>query len=73
MEGEGKYDQVCTMARLMAKANNIMLLVIDGEHGPGFSAHSDDPQFEQRIPGLLRQVADAIEQDNQKDIDSSDN
>jgi hypothetical protein len=59
--GPGKYDQLCTAARLGAKANGVVLIVVDGEHGPGFSVQGPI-QLVTMMPDLLRHLADDIEQ-----------
>lgn len=62
MMGPGKYDAECTAARLSAQAAGAILIIINGKHGYGFSAHLTD-QDTQRIPAILRTVADQIEGD----------
>ena len=62
MIGAGKYDELCTQARLGAKAKGAILIVLGGEHGNGFSG-----QFEAgvcvNLPSILREVAGQIEAD----------
>ena len=42
MFGPGKYDELCTAAREETKAVGVVLIVIDGEHGNGFSCQTHD-------------------------------
>lgn len=59
--GPGKYDDACTAALVSTKARMVLLIVVDGEHGTGFSVNSLDPQIVAAVPTLLRQMADQIE------------
>lgn len=63
MVGEGKYDDACTQARLATGGESVMLVVINGRQGHGFSVHSTDPQFPEKIPLILREMADSIEKE----------
>ncbi len=60
MIGEGKYDQVCSLARMAAGAEGALLIVLNGRHGNGFSAQISIRMVE-FIPALLRDVANQIE------------
>lgn len=61
-EGPGKYDHLCAEVRGKAKAAGVILIVIEGEHGNGFSAQlPEDLMF--ATPQALRQVADEMEKD----------
>lgn len=62
MIGAGKYDAICTAAREAAKARGAILIVLEGEHGGGFSAQLP-LEDTQRIPETLRKIADEIERD----------
>lgn len=62
--GPGKYDEVCTAARLATLADAVVLIVIDGDKGSGFSVQSVTTRsvaITARLPALLRSVADKIE------------
>jgi hypothetical protein len=61
MIGPGKYDDAATVARAVS-GGSVVLLVIGGEHGEGFSVQAELPVLMQ-LPRLLRVVADAIERD----------
>jgi len=60
MIGPGEYDDACTAARESTKAEGVILIVYGGEHGNGFSAQLPEYIVE-RMPDVLRQVADQIE------------
>jgi hypothetical protein len=64
MTGPGKYDEVCTAARLAARAHGTLLIIFQGEHGNGFSAQVSSPEMLSRIPDALRQVSNEIEADH---------
>lgn len=58
--GAGRYDEEVTELRERLKAQGILLLVVNGERGSGFSAQlSTDDVF--ALPSVLRQMADQIE------------
>jgi hypothetical protein len=62
MLGPGKYDLECEHVRKMAGAQGVILLVLNGDRGTGFSAQIPAEGFDM-IPNVLRQVAGQIEQD----------
>ncbi len=57
--GAGKYDDVCTEARTKAKAIGCILIVLDGEHGSGFSCQASFADT-LRLPDILEDVAKNI-------------
>jgi F0F1-type ATP synthase delta subunit len=61
--GPGKYDHLVTLVRKRAKAETVVLLVIDGEKGSGFSVQSHSEDLTRSLPMLLRRMADEIEKD----------
>jgi hypothetical protein len=61
--GPGKYDDVATMAREMTKAEGVIVMVWNGNKGYGFSAQFSDPILLRRVPDILRDVADQMEND----------
>lgn len=63
-EGPGKYDEACSEARRSTKAVGVLLVVLEGEHGSGFSAQLPH-ELRVAIPATLRSVADQIERDMQ--------
>jgi hypothetical protein len=58
--GPGKYDEHCTTIRTVTRARAVVLVVVDGVHGGGFSVQAP-PEFTLALPKLLRAVADSIE------------
>lgn len=70
LNGPGKYDELCTLARERAKAVCVALIVIGGEKGIGFSVQSLDPELLFHLPTLLRLTADQIEQQNRRDANA---
>jgi hypothetical protein len=64
--GPGKYDDACTIARESTKAVACLLVVIEGEHGNGFSVQTLEPDLLPVIPALLRTMAAEIEKENQR-------
>jgi hypothetical protein len=62
MTGPGKYDRLCTAAREASGAQAIILIVLGGTHGSGFSCQCSD-QIGRELPAMLREVADSIERD----------
>jgi hypothetical protein len=63
MIGPGIYNQLATESREAAQAEGVILIVLNGNKGTGFSAQFESPGMVQDIPSLLRQVADQIEED----------
>lgn len=61
--GPGKYDDEATMVRERTAAEAVVVVVVGGLRGHGFSTQSSDPQMLARLPALLRQIADQIEKD----------
>jgi hypothetical protein len=58
--GPGKYDDVCTELRQKTAAEGVIVIVLNGTKGSGFSAQLPLlTQFE--IARLLRSVADQID------------
>jgi hypothetical protein len=62
MIGSGKYDALVLLVMKEAVAKGAIVMVLDGEHGNGFSA-ALPPDAIARIPTVLRQVANQIESD----------
>ncbi len=62
MIGGGKYDKEATDARAACAAEGVMLIVLNGKDGSGFSVQLP-PHAVARIPVVLRQMADQIEAD----------
>jgi hypothetical protein len=59
-QGPGKYDDVCTLARAATGGEAVILSVINGNHGSGFSVQAD-ANITPRLPAILRRLAADIE------------
>jgi len=62
MFGAGKYDLVCEHVRKVTSAEGVLVIVINGDQGQGFSCQLT-PALLPMVPALLRHVADQIEAD----------
>lgn len=60
--GPGKYDAHATVVREATGAGGVVLIVIGGTDGGGFSVQAT-AAVTLRLPVLLRNLADAIEED----------
>jgi hypothetical protein len=59
----GKYDALATSVRERTNAVGVVMIVLAGDQGHGFSVQTLDPSLEQSLPTLLRYIADNIERD----------
>lgn len=62
--GPGKYDAEATAAREATGAEGVLLIVINGRKGGGFSAQLS-PTLMLLVPSILRSVAEQIEQSHE--------
>lgn len=62
-DGPGKYDDLCTAARVTTDAQAVVMIVLGGTKGSGFSVQAEGGSITGRLPALLRSVADQIERD----------
>lgn len=60
--GPGKYDAETTIVRVTTGARGVLLMVVGGERGNGFSVQGDI-QFLTGLPAVLRHMAKQIEAD----------
>lgn len=58
--GPGRYDPLATVAREAAEAEGVILIVVQGKFGDGFSAQLSALAI-MAMPTYLRQLADQIE------------
>jgi len=65
--GKGKYDDLLTEAREKAKASGAVLIILDGEHGMGFSVQAPALMLA-RLPAMLRYTADMLDDDIPADL-----
>ena len=61
--GPGKYDEITTEVRNTTEAHGVILIVVGGNLGSGFSVQTMDRRFAEMIPALLRNMAEQIEND----------
>lgn len=59
--GPGKYDEQATALRHRTKAHSVVVIVIGGERGSGFSVQTESPTFAHALPALLRDMAKQID------------
>jgi hypothetical protein len=59
--GPGKYDDLATDVREKTHAQGVIVLVIDGAKGSGFSAQLT-MELTLRLPSILRDIAREIEE-----------
>ena len=65
--GPGKYDDLATVVPEPAQARGVIVIVIDGKLGGGFSVQANRA-VTARLPALLRHIADDIEHDTRGGI-----
>lgn len=63
--GPGKYDEECMDVLNKTGALSAMVIVIEGTRGTGFSVKASIG-VQRALPGILRAVADQMQEDNQK-------
>jgi hypothetical protein len=59
-KGPGKYDNICTTAREAAQADSVVLIVLNGVHGSGFSVQSSARLDQHSLADLLEIVVNAM-------------
>jgi hypothetical protein len=64
IEGPGKYDEVTTFVRQVTHAQSVLVLVIGGMHGQGFSVQGTD-RFIEALPDVLEDMARNIREQRQ--------
>jgi hypothetical protein len=60
--GPGKYDAICTEVREKTGAAGVLLIVLDGKLGSGFSCQAS-LQATANLPDMLESVAATIRRD----------
>ena len=63
--GPGIYNDVCTQVRIQTQARGVIVIIIDGEKGTGFSCQADLLTMIQ-LPEMLEHVAEDIRSDESK-------
>lgn len=66
MMGPGKYDDLCTIVREQAQAAGVIVIVIGGNKGSGFSCQAD-LMATAKLPDLLEIMAAEIRKDMEGD------
>jgi hypothetical protein len=61
--GPGKYDDLATIVRERTAAQGVIVIVLGGSRGSGFSVQVEGADISAKLPAMLRNVADGIEQD----------
>ena len=59
-EGPGRYDRYCTLIRKETGAHTVIVLVLDGNEGSGFSVQSTMIDSREKLPDLLEDMANDI-------------
>lgn len=59
--GPGKYDDLASHARGIAQADGVLLLIVNGVLGSGFSAQLS-LELTLKMPEILRDIARQIEE-----------
>lgn len=63
MSKPGNYEQDCEFLLSQYKANLVVVGVVGGSKGNGFSVSVQDPHLRQYLPCILRSMADSIEKE----------
>lgn len=63
MIGPGRYDDVCSVLRKELQADGVVVIVINGCRGSGFSAQADAALMASRVPDALEVVAAEMRRD----------
>lgn len=64
--GPGKYAVECERDLKETQAAAVLLIVLGGKKGSGFSMGAFDPELAAAVPAILRDTADEIEASNGK-------
>ena len=57
--GSGKYDDVCTTVRERTGARCVVIMVVDGDKGNGFSVQCEEAWLKY-LPDILQDMAERI-------------
>ncbi len=61
--GPGKYDDICTLVREKTDAEAVVVVIINGNRGAGFSVQGHQPAVVY-LPDLLDMVSKSIRKDS---------
>ena len=70
LNGPGKYDDITTLVRDVTEAQGVLVVVIGGNKGQGFSVQGSD-LFIDRLPDVLEDVARSIRAQREQAAESS--
>jgi len=70
-DNPGKYDDLCTEARLKAKAQGVVLIILGGDKGFGFSVQLPEEALLE-LPAILELMAAEIRRDMQSRTKNQD-
>jgi hypothetical protein len=62
-EGPGKYDDMATYVQEKTDAQLVVVAVVGGNKGGGFSVQSVSIELLKQVPQVLRDLADSLEID----------
>jgi len=64
-QGPGKYDDMATYVREQTNARGVIVIVVGGNKGSGFSVQGmSDDQLLLQLPAVLHEVAETIARDS---------
>ena len=63
MMGPGKYDDACTAVRTMTNAEAVLVIVLNGDKGCGFSMQAQSLVSTAVVADILEMVAKQIRKD----------
>jgi len=66
--GPGKYGHLADYCRKASNADMALVVIFGGDRGAGFSVQTIDPDVEVRLPAILRDIAQEIENARHDDI-----
>lgn len=70
IEKDGKYDSVAIGALEFTKADGVIVLIIGGDKGHGMSVAVMKPDVIDKLPVMLRELADGIEASYEQKVHS---
>lgn len=59
-EGPGKYDDLCSLVRIGSEGKVVLVMVIEGNKGSGFSVQADKELAPGAIADLMMNLARVI-------------
>lgn len=68
MLGPGKYDEECHQARVMTGADGVLLVIVGGVKGNGFSFQTTRPELLELLPEFLERLAASLREDSKRTV-----